>query len=85
VRVAAARAGDLAAIEYTLSMQPAASAAQLTEMLNAAGFLSNFAAAQWLRQQGAEWPKQLRFGSFIWGMDNVQCARDQGCTSRILS
>jgi hypothetical protein len=81
VRTAAAESGDLPTIMYALSAEPAASAAQLTEMLNAAGSNSKLPAAKWLRQQGAEWPAVLKHAFSVWKADVLQWARDEGCTS----
>jgi hypothetical protein len=50
-------------------------------MLNAAASHHHLAAAQWLRQQGAEWPTVLRFDMQSWDTDVLQWARDEGCTS----
>jgi hypothetical protein len=81
VRVAAAESGDVPTIEYALNAEPAASAEQLTQMLNAAGRYSRLRVVKWLRQQGAEWPAVLRFGASPWSTHAVQWARDEGCTS----
>jgi hypothetical protein len=81
VRSAAASSGALPVIRYALAAEPAASAAQLTEMLAAAGAHHQLSAAQWLRQQGAEWPVLLRHAWMTWSGDVLQWARDEGCTS----
>ena len=60
VRLSAAKSGEIPVIMYMVGVEPAASAAQLTEMLNAAGSRDYLAAAKWLRQQGAEWPAVLK-------------------------
>jgi hypothetical protein len=80
-RAAAAKQGHVATITYALSAAPAASAAQLTELLNAAGSRNRLAAAQWLRQQGAEWPAVLRYEWRSWSSSTLQWARNEGCTS----
>eukprot|EP00953_Heterococcus_sp_UTEX-ZZ885_P036949 19016-Heterococcus_DN1.PRE.6 len=63
-------------------------------MLNAAGSNKQLAAAQWLRQRGAEWPAVLSFEDTTGGGDEdeevvtrvwtgaaLAWAREQGCTS----
>jgi hypothetical protein len=69
---------------YMQGVQPAASAVQLTELLNAAGLLRKSAAAQWLRQQGAAWPAVLIYDGYMWGIEAVQWARGEGCTSPLI-
>jgi hypothetical protein len=83
VRVAAAKSGDMPTIVYMMSVEPVASAAQLREMLNAAGARSRLAAAQWLRQQGAEWPTVLIFEYDSWSTTVLQWAKSEGCTSLV--
>jgi hypothetical protein len=55
----------------------------LTTMLNVAGALDQLAAAQWLRQQGAEWPAVLRNEELrqSWHSATLAWARAEGCTS----
>jgi hypothetical protein len=81
VRVAATKAGHAAILKFMQSFEPAANAAQLTELLNLAGAWSRREAALWLRQQGAEWPAVLQAGFMSWEGDALQWARDEGCTS----
>eukprot|EP00953_Heterococcus_sp_UTEX-ZZ885_P026208 14174-Heterococcus_DN1.PRE.3 len=81
VRLAAAGQGHLPVIVYMQGMQPTASAAQLTEMLSAAGAHRKLPTAEWLRQQAAEWPALLKHGSMPWRGEVLQWARDEGCTS----
>jgi hypothetical protein len=57
------------------------SAAALTDMLNAAGANSKLAAAQWLRQQGAQWPPVLLSIAEPWKGESLAWARAEGCTS----
>jgi hypothetical protein len=52
---------------------------ELTVMLNIGAASNKLAAAQWLRQQGAEWPDSL----YCWSQDIVAWARLEGCTSPI--
>jgi hypothetical protein len=83
IRVTAARAGHIAVIKYMVEVEPAVSAAHLTEMLKAAGAWNKLAAAQWLRQQGARWPTVLRFDKRPWQPSVLRWARDEGCTSPV--
>eukprot|EP00953_Heterococcus_sp_UTEX-ZZ885_P029689 15742-Heterococcus_DN1.PRE.1 len=53
----------------------------LTEMLNTAGAYNTLAAAQWLRQQGAEWPTVLSVHGTVWSGDTLAWARAEGCAS----
>jgi hypothetical protein len=69
LRVTAAELGHLPVLVYLMGVEPAASAVQLTEMLNAAGFNRQCAAAQWLRQQGAQWPAVLIYGDSMWSIE----------------
>jgi Ankyrin repeats (3 copies) len=71
----AVTAGSLPVIEYVLSAEPAATAAQLTELLNVAGISDQLSVAQWLRQQGAEWPATLTFLGHPWGTAVLQWAK----------
>jgi hypothetical protein len=41
------------------------------------------AAAQWLRQQGAEWPAVLGKFHIKWSGTLLQWARREGCTSEL--
>jgi hypothetical protein len=54
-------------------------------MLNAAGAYSRLEAAQWLRQQGAEWPTVLQYHDhpvvITWHGRTLDWARSEGCTS----
>eukprot|EP00953_Heterococcus_sp_UTEX-ZZ885_P016491 9272-Heterococcus_DN1.PRE.3 len=65
---------------YMVDKEPAPSAAQFTDLLRTAG-VYQLVIAQWLRQQGAEWPTQLRSHGRPWGAAALQWARDEGCTS----
>jgi hypothetical protein len=60
VRLTAADGGHVPVLDFMQNFEPAATAAKLTEMLNAAGSRDYLAAAKWLRQQGAEWPAVLK-------------------------
>jgi shikimate 5-dehydrogenase len=58
-------------------------------MLSSAGHNNKLAAAQWLRQQGADWPAVLVHNVHVashtiampWPTKAVAWAREQGCTS----
>jgi hypothetical protein len=60
VCIAAASGGYIEMMQYLLHVHKLATAVRLTNMLNAAGAYKHLAAAQWLREQGAEWPPVLR-------------------------
>jgi hypothetical protein len=81
VRSTAAASGCLPTVMYMLGVEPAASAAQLTHVLNVAGANNKLRVAKWLRQQGAEWPEELRINPFSWKGNVLQWARDEGCTA----
>jgi hypothetical protein len=81
VRLTAVGYGHLPVMKYMLSVEPAASAAQLTAMLNAAGAYSDWSLAKLLREAGAEWPAKLKRGGRCWKDDVLQWARNEGCTS----
>jgi hypothetical protein len=93
VRVAAVEGGRVATLEYLQQFEPAASAAQLTEMLSRAGYDNELAThggarprlavAKWLRQHGAEWPAVLKCGMHSWAGVVLQWARDEGCTNPV--
>eukprot|EP00953_Heterococcus_sp_UTEX-ZZ885_P002701 1976-Heterococcus_DN1.PRE.2 len=55
----------------------------LTDMLSCAGKWDKLAAAQWLRQQGAEWPDRVRTGRRKWTGAVLQWAIAEGCTTTI--
>jgi hypothetical protein len=81
VCLTAAAADHLPIIQYVLSVEPAVSAAQLTQMLNAAGRYNWLSTAKLLREAGAEWPAKLKYHKHPWNTDALQWARDEGCTS----
>jgi hypothetical protein len=56
----AAVGGSVDVMIYLQQQGMLASADRLTYMLDSAGAHNHLAAAQWLRQQGAEWPAQLK-------------------------
>jgi hypothetical protein len=61
------------------------SAALLTQLLDTAGRAGNLAAAQWLRQQGAEWPAMLErwydYDQLDDEITTLAWARAEGCTA----
>jgi hypothetical protein len=72
---AAACMNRVAVLEYA--------AEQLIDLLNTAGVNGSLAAAQWLRQQGVEWPAVLRDnnGHKHWNGKTLAWARAEGCIS----
>jgi hypothetical protein len=54
---------------------------ELSRMLRVAGAYDQLAVAQWLRQQGAEWPAVLLFLGMPWSEAVLAWARAEGCTS----
>jgi hypothetical protein len=84
VCTAAAQGGSVELLVYLQGQRLLATAAQLTNVLNIAGAYSQLAAAQWLRQQGAQWPAVLRCGKYKqWQGDVLAWARAEGCTSLV--
>jgi hypothetical protein len=77
---AAAAGGSIDVIEYVVQQGIVFTPELLTVMLNAAG--NKLAAAQWLRQQGAEWPDLLYYLISRWSGETLEWARAEGCTSR---
>jgi hypothetical protein len=83
---AAARGGSVQVLCYLQQRGMVITPAQLTAMLNAAGAHSKLAAAQWLREQGAEWPAILRYEELYhkplkWSGAALAWARAEGCDS----
>jgi hypothetical protein len=83
---AAARGGSVQVLQYLQQRGMVITAEQLTAMLNAAGAHSKLAAAQWLLQQGAEWPAVLRYEELYhkplkWSGPALAWARAEGCTA----
>jgi hypothetical protein len=77
---AAARGGSIAVMEFLQQQGVVTTVAQRTTMLQITGAHNHLQAAQWLRQQGAEWPDTLWY-CFDWPEDIVAWARAEGCTS----
>jgi hypothetical protein len=57
----------------------------LSAMLTLAGAYDHLAAAQWLRQRGAEWPTVLHFNGTDWSGDTLEWARAEGCDSPLIN
>jgi hypothetical protein len=86
----AAVSGSVDIIKYIVEQDSLVlTAAQLTNMLNAAGSYDQLETAQWLRQQGAQWPAVLTNTDpyyqppvrHLWQEKAFKWAREQGCTS----
>jgi hypothetical protein len=86
----AEKAAEGGSIEVILYMRQAGvefTGEQLTVMLNIAGAYNKLEAAQWLRQQGAEWPPMLMYKRYStgtglqWQGDALAWAREEGCTA----
>jgi hypothetical protein len=50
-------------------------------MLQAAGSTAKLDAAQWLLEEGADWPIELRYNYRRWPRSSVNWAREQGCAA----
>jgi hypothetical protein len=81
IRVSAAQGGRLDVMNYLQQQGIVEGPAVLTRMLNAAGAHDKLAAAQWLRQQGAEWPPVLNYYGTAWSGDTLAWAKADGYTS----
>jgi hypothetical protein len=81
MRRSAAQGGSIAVMQCLQQQGVVSSAAQLTRMLQITGAHKHVHAAQWLRQQGAEWPAVLGEGKSSWTGDTLAWARAEGCTS----
>jgi hypothetical protein len=77
----AAEGGRIEVMQYLLEEVALATPELLQHMLNSAGALDQLAAAQWLRQQGADWPAVLQHNVFAWDGECLTWARQQGCTA----
>jgi hypothetical protein len=74
---AAAKSGSVDVMLYLQRQGSSVTAELLTQLLNITAVGNKLAAAQWLRQQGAEWPDSL----YCWSQDVLTWARFEGCTS----
>jgi hypothetical protein len=81
VCVDAAEGGHIDAMQYLVLELALATPELLQEMLRAAGSWNRLVAAQWLRQQGAEWPDVLQYEGIYWSAACLVWARRQGCTA----
>jgi hypothetical protein len=69
-------------LDYVIEQGEVLDAELLTAVLNHAGAYNQLAAAQWLRQHGAEWPAVHAVNEYQhWSYDTLAWARAQGCTS----
>jgi hypothetical protein len=88
----AARLGNLETLQYMQQQHVVWTAAQLSELLNAAGAYEHLDVAKWFRQQGAEWPDALQHAFRVplsihlthWKGETLVWARSEGCTSVLL-
>jgi hypothetical protein len=83
VRLVAVEARHTGLLEAMQHFEPAANAAQLTELLKSAGRYDDLMLVKWLRQQGANWPANLAYDGDRWSAALVQWARDEGCVSPV--
>jgi hypothetical protein len=81
VCIQAAKGGHIEVMQYLLYDLAVATPDMLQEMLNAAGAWEQLAAAQWLRQQGADWPASLQYRGTLWNDACLIWARQQGCSA----
>jgi hypothetical protein len=79
----AARGGSVAVLEYLREQELLTSVAMLTDMLSKAGAFEGLAAAQWLKEQGAEWPTEFVHGQWYGAV--LAWARAEGCTTPVVS
>jgi hypothetical protein len=71
-------------IEFIQQQGAAIDDNQMTQLLNYAGARDKLAAAQWLRQQGVQWPTVLGYSEAVthnWSRKLIKWARSEGCTS----
>jgi hypothetical protein len=81
VAAQAATGGSIEAMRYVLHEAALATPELLTDMLNAAGAHEQLEAAQWLRQQGADWPRVMQHEGTTWNDECLPWVRQQGCTA----
>jgi hypothetical protein len=79
--LSAGEGGSIEVLTYMQQQGMLTSPALLTEMLDIAAVFDKLAAAQWLREQGAQWPDAFRHylsaEALVW-------ARAEGCTAIII-
>jgi hypothetical protein len=83
---AAANGGKIVMLAHLQQQGLLTTAALLTDMLNAAARCNKpeLAAAQWLREQGAEWPVTITPSrSYGWSDELLAWARAEGCTAPV--
>jgi hypothetical protein len=85
LRSEAAEGGHISVLTYVQQLGYLSSTEVLTDALSTAGTHSKLAAAQWLRQQGTEWPAVLQVeswrGTLSWRGEVLDWARAEGCIS----
>jgi hypothetical protein len=77
----AARGGGVDVLSYLQAEGFLDNVQLLSYLLKVAGAHNKLAAAQWLRQQGADWPAVLLDYNTKWFGDVLAWARAEGCTS----
>jgi hypothetical protein len=80
VCTAAAAGGHIDVMALLQAELPPFTADTWTGMLAAAGASRKLAAAQWLRQRGADWPAVLQHRDREWQGEVLAWARAEGCT-----
>jgi hypothetical protein len=70
----AARSASVEVLQYVLQSAAAWISAQLTDLLRQAGTWNSLAAVQWLRGQGAAWPKCFRGAALCGRVDVFHCS-----------
>jgi hypothetical protein len=85
LRRSAAQGGSIPLMRYLQQQGIVSTVAQLTNMLRCAGAHNRLQAAQWLRQQGADWPAALNIRMDMeWGDAVLAWARAEGCTAPVM-
>jgi hypothetical protein len=79
MRLLTARGGSVEALVCLQQLGVLTDTALLSDMLNEAGSHNQLAAAQWLKEQGAQWPAV--FGWQRWSDEVLEWARAEGCTA----
>jgi hypothetical protein len=79
VREQATSSDNVILLSYVIQHGGVLDAAELTEMLHAAGAHGHITTADWRRQQGAEWPTVLDWKGWI-----LDWAHGEGCTSLVV-
>jgi hypothetical protein len=80
----AAKGGSVGVLSYLQQQGVNFTATRLRDMLLSAGAHKKLAAAQWLREQGAQWPAKLTFQFVLsWSGEVLAWARAEGCDSPV--